>query len=278
MDLSVIIPIYHGRKYIPSLLKMLDENISNAKEYMIEVILVNDSPDETIDDLIMGYNNIFVVNNKRNLGIQGAGIQGIKEAHGKYILMLDQDDELKEYAIQSQLSKIKGYDAILANGYSEDKNNNKVSLYKNKRQKKLVNSFKYYLYYGNMVASPGMVVIKKDKIPKIWLENILTNNGADDWLLWASYVKKGYKFNMNADYIYTHRNVTTNFSNDEDKMLTSSMEALNMMKNNMSNKEYNIHKRRLNMRRKILTNPDSKLLEYLKNIDIATYLLFYKMI
>lgn len=69
MDLSVIIPIYHGRKYIPSLLKMLDENISNAKEYMIEVILVNDSPDETIDDLIMGYNNIFVVNNKRNLGI-----------------------------------------------------------------------------------------------------------------------------------------------------------------------------------------------------------------
>lgn len=266
MDLSVIIPIYHGRKYIPSLLKMLDENISNAKEYMIEVILVNDSPDETIDDLIMGYNNIFVVNNKRNLGIQGARIQGIKEAHGKYILMLDQDDELKEYAIQSQLSKIKGYDAILANGYSEDKNNNKVSLYKNKRQKKLVNSFKYYLYYGNMVASPGMVVIKKDKIPKIWLENILTNNGADDWLLWASYVKKGYKFNMNADYIYTHRNVTTNFSNDEDKMLTSSMEALNMMKNNMSNKEYNIHKRRLNMRRKILTNPDSKLLEYLKNM------------
>ena len=78
--------------------------------------------------------------------------------------------------------------------------------------------------------------------------------------------------------IYTHRNVTTNFSNDEDKMLTSSMEALNMMKNNMSNKEYNIHKRRLNMRRKILTNPDSKLLEYLKNIDIATCFLFYKMI
>lgn len=32
MDLSVIIPIYHGRKYIPSLLKMLDENISNAKD------------------------------------------------------------------------------------------------------------------------------------------------------------------------------------------------------------------------------------------------------
>ncbi|NJE31530.1 glycosyltransferase family 2 protein [Lactobacillus agilis] len=279
MDLSVIVPVYHGRKYITNLLTMLNRNIVNAEEYSIEVILVNDSPDESIDDLVtIQDNNIHVINNTTNLGIQGARIRGIQEARGEYILMLDQDDKITENTIQTQLSKIGDADAILANGYSEDSDNNKIPLYKNEKQKNLANNFKYYLYYGNMVASPGVVIIKKNKIPKIWLDNILENNGADDWLLWAAYIKEGCNFALNSDYVYTHKNVETNFSNDEDRMLTSSMEALEILRKYITNKEYIIHKRRLDMRRRILNKPSSKWLEYLKNIDVAIYLCFYKII
>lgn len=280
MDLSIIVPLYYGKKYIPKLTNMLEKNIKVAKKYSIEVIFVNDSPDEIINEnLFKRYSNFKLITNEKNLGIQRARIKGINNACGDKILMLDQDDLLSSDAIKSQLECIKDSDAVLANGFVQLPNGRLKSLYGSFAQQELANSLKYYLYYGNMVASPGLVIIKKNIIPNAWLNNYLTISGADDWLLWAGFIANGNSFKMNRKKIYTHINVGSNFSSNEKRMIESSFEALKILKQNnkINSREFGLHNRRLKMRKEILGNPKGKYKEYLKNPDVAWNMLIYKL-
>lgn len=96
MDVSVIVPFYKGNKYINNILRMVKENVANANEITVEVVVVNDSPEIEIQyekDLVDGY-FLNIVRHKKNMGIQQARITGINVAQGKYVLMLDQDDEI----------------------------------------------------------------------------------------------------------------------------------------------------------------------------------------
>lgn len=63
MDVSVIIPIYKGNGYIESLLNKIEKNYQESQKE-IEVIFVNDYPDEEI--IINGQYDfkIEVINNK----------------------------------------------------------------------------------------------------------------------------------------------------------------------------------------------------------------------
>lgn len=45
MDVSVIVPFYKGNKYINNILRMVKENVANANEITVEVVVVNDSPE-----------------------------------------------------------------------------------------------------------------------------------------------------------------------------------------------------------------------------------------
>lgn len=50
--ISVIIPIYKGKRYIPNLIRMMEDNIrfiGQEESAQIEMILVNDFPDEKIE-------------------------------------------------------------------------------------------------------------------------------------------------------------------------------------------------------------------------------------
>ncbi len=184
MDVSVIVPFYKGNKYINNILRMLRENAEEATGISIEAIVVNDSPEISIvvdNALVEGY-ELNVIIHEKNSGIQQARITGINAAKGEYILMLDQDDEgdKEKNAIKSQYNAVKGKDAVVANGYNRDAAGEKTALFKNIHQMKYVNNFPFYFYYGNVIASPGLCMVKKSLIPELWLTNIMTENGADD--------------------------------------------------------------------------------------------------
>ena len=113
MDVSVIIPIYKGNGYIESLLNKIEKNYQESQKE-IEVIFVNDYPDE----------EIIVIHQTR--------INGLKKALGKYILFLDQDDEISDFFIKSQLEHIGNADLCIANGIMESENG-KCLIYKNQK-------------------------------------------------------------------------------------------------------------------------------------------------
>lgn len=96
MTLSYIIPLYNGTKTI---CKCLDSIYSfNIAVDDFEVIVVDDcSADGSVaivERYALSHPNLRVIRHSVNKKQGGAKNTGIKEAHGKYIVFADQDDEI----------------------------------------------------------------------------------------------------------------------------------------------------------------------------------------
>lgn len=115
---SVVIPVYKTEKYvIKSVNSILSQTYKN-----LEVILVDDgSPDACpviCDELRKTDDRISVIH-KENGGLSSARNAGIDKANGEYILFLDSDDTLADYAIEDMTEKAiaQGCDAVIPNTY-----------------------------------------------------------------------------------------------------------------------------------------------------------------
>ena len=92
-NISVIIPFYKGNKYLTGLKQSL-ENACISYEGKVEVIVVNDSPNEKIEKTLIQSEkyDLVIVEHDVNYGIHKARVTGIGKAKGEYILLLDQED------------------------------------------------------------------------------------------------------------------------------------------------------------------------------------------
>lgn len=94
-EISVIIPIYNGGKFITKCI----ESILNQSFSDFEIILVDDGSNDNSVSIIKRYaanhNNIKAVFQK-NGGVSSARNAGIKVATGKYVAFIDADDQVKE--------------------------------------------------------------------------------------------------------------------------------------------------------------------------------------
>lgn len=276
---SIITPFFKGNSFLPSLTKNIQEVAKSTPEAFVEWIVVNDSPNIEIDLKSNKKNNlsIKVFENKKNEGIQKTRINGLKKSTGKYVIFLDQDDKLFPNAVKVHLANIKENNASITNGYNEVLNGKKYTpMFKNKHQMLLLNDIDYYFYIGNLIGSPGMVMLKKKAISRVWLDNILSINGADDWLLWVEYLNEGHKFSICDSFTYIHNKTAFNTSDNTEKMLQSSKEALNLA-NSIDEKLKKVYARRLLMRKNIEIKDKNKYIQYILNPDITLKMFLYKL-
>lgn len=231
VDISVIIPLYKGRKFCENLLSMLEKNClyqDMFKKCKIELILVNDYPDEKI--LVEKKNwhfNILLIEQEKNFGIHHSRVNGINHARGEYIIMLDQDDLVRENWLYSQWHKMvtDNSDYCICNGWL----GRFRVLWEEKTFAGRVNDLDYYLSVRNNICSPGQVMIRKRSIPQEWLEHIQKCNGADDYLLWIMALKKNNQFSLNKDYLYYHTPQRNPDSIGETEMLESIKEMSELL-------------------------------------------------
>ncbi len=114
--LSVIIPYYNGESYIEKTVKSALD--STLKE--LEILLIDDgssaSSGAICDSLSSRYDNVFTIH-KENEGIADARNRGVREARGKYIAFLDQDDTVSSDMYLSLISIMEQYgcDLITSN-------------------------------------------------------------------------------------------------------------------------------------------------------------------
>ena len=68
-DISIITPVYKGNKYLPNLVKYIEEAAKNVGKYQVEWLLVNDFPEEKVDKPESHIKNLKIrlINNERNL-------------------------------------------------------------------------------------------------------------------------------------------------------------------------------------------------------------------
>ena len=198
---SIIVPIYQGKKYIQKLIKMAEicqEKTQN--QVKIELILSNYDPYEKLEESLFSDTiTIHILNTEINRGIQAARIRGFEAANGDFVVFLDQDDILYPDYINSQLSCIGDADAAICRCIHENQ-----QFYNADRKFEEVISKDYMMQKGNPIISAGQVLIRRASIPKVWTENIMKTNCADDYLLWLCMTAQGAKFALNQDILFEH--------------------------------------------------------------------------
>lgn len=281
MDISIITPVYKGKKYLLRLLRNLERACKEIPQKRIEWIIINDYPEEKIICPKTLLNNLIIryFCNNKNLGIHKSRVEGLKKATGKYVHFLDQDDKISKYFYKIQLNNISGFDACVSNGYVETGHNIKKEVFHSKKQMEVLDSIKYYFYIGDLIPSPGMVLIKKSSIPNEWYLNNLSVNGADDWLLWVFMLAQRCNFNKIIDCLYIHVDTGNNASKNKARMWDSTRSALKIFQNEMPNYSFlgQVFTRRINMICNFQLKGKNKLLEYLKNLDITFFLIDFKI-
>lgn len=114
-EISVIIPAYNAERTIKRALESIKNQTALSK--ILEVIIINDGSTDKTKDIITTYQmenpemNICVIN-QENGGVSKARNAGLKVARGKYIALLDSDDEWlpnklkRQYEIMKQKPEI----------------------------------------------------------------------------------------------------------------------------------------------------------------------------
>lgn len=96
MKLSIILLTWNSEQFIENCINSLYNN--NVEQEII--IIDNGSTDNTLKIIKEKYPNVKLIKNTTNRGVAPARNQGIKEANGEYILILDIDTIVKENSIK----------------------------------------------------------------------------------------------------------------------------------------------------------------------------------
>lgn len=284
MNISIITPYYKGKKYLSDLIKMVEENISFLKEKKADIKLdfwlINDSPDENIELPNMEYDYINVVNNDVNSGIHYSRVHGLKVCSGDYVLMLDQDDVIYPDTIWNLAQSSDDGDIIIGNGYIVDGHKKRV-IYNSLKAQNAAVKLDFYLTCTSMCVSPGHVLIRKSSISQKWYDNIMTNNGSDDYFLWLLMFDQGAKFKICEKTVYEHINTGENVSSNRKKMYESSMSFCKTLsdKKLVDSRIYKKITRRTDFKMKWnFEKPGiiKKSLLAVRNADILVYNIIYK--
>ncbi len=229
MIISVVTAYYKGSKYMKDYAKMIRKNAANLQDGdSIEVIIVNDSPDEEVDIEIKCENvELKVINNPTNLGIHRSRINGLKESCGEYIIFLDQDDLLGKNAIKTYMENVAHRDEVLVCNAALGQKEGYLKWYRSKYHANRIGDIKCYCDVGIQIISPGHTCIYKESIPEEWKEYICTYNGADDYFLWLLMLSRNVEFRYIDKVMYLHKYTGSNLSADTRVTDISTLEFCN---------------------------------------------------
>ncbi|MDD6195024.1 MAG: glycosyltransferase family 2 protein [Lachnospiraceae bacterium] len=307
MKVSIITAFYHGNDYMKQYTDCILANQKHmSKEDELEVILVNDSPDQEISLPIDGTDyNITIVDQKENGGIHSARVRGLKEAKGEYVMFLDQDDVLTENAVAKHVDKIKqwqqqisrmnegnaviqgtGLEQLMlhpvsvSNALLEQADGEQLLWYRTHYQKDKIGDYKTYLKVGIQIISPGQCLVPKKMIPVIWTTEICKVNGSDDYYLWLLLLSRRIPFLLLDEPLYIHKHTGNNLSANTDNTDASIYEFIEMLKQDtiISEKELKLLRRQISYKSEFRKGGiGTKLVSTLKNLDIFAANVIFKL-
>ena len=125
IEISVIIPVYNGRKYLPQLFDMLQSQLYKN----FEVIFVDDGSTDGSVQIIQKHTAIIetVLVRQENQGQGFARNTGIDCARGKYIVFIDQDDRISlDYLLKLHFAAERSGAVMASSGYMLVTNEGKI--------------------------------------------------------------------------------------------------------------------------------------------------------
>ena len=101
MDLSIIIVNYNVKEFLQNLIHSIEKASSNLKKEII--IIDNASDDGSVDFIREKFPQIKLIANQKNLGFGKANNIGLKEATGKFILLINPDTIVAEDTFEKMI-------------------------------------------------------------------------------------------------------------------------------------------------------------------------------
>lgn len=197
---SIIVPIYRGGKYIDGMIAQIEDCAAKCDSVCaLELLFVNDDPSEPVGNLASEMMETKVIETEKNRGIHGARVRGLEQCTGDYVLFLDQDDRIRPGYFVSQLACLGQADAVVCKLLHEGR-----QFYDTRMPFERVITRDFIISVRNSIISPGQVLIRRDKIPAVWKNTRLSNNGADDWLLWLCMLGAGAELALNPEILFEH--------------------------------------------------------------------------
>ncbi|MDO8574417.1 MAG: glycosyltransferase [bacterium] len=188
---SIIIPAYNVEGFIKNAVESaLGQTYSN-----IEIIVVDDGSTDKTEDILSPYIKEKKIKYIRqsNLGLAGARNTGIKEAQGKYIALLDADDEFLPEKIKKQVKALEvnpDYGICYCDIIHFFEGNPR-KFYHHRYTYQSGNLFEPLL--EKQFINPLSVVIRKDVLAK-WGVFDPELRHTEDWELWLRLSHAGIKF------------------------------------------------------------------------------------
>ena len=217
---SVVIPTYKR----PELVKRAVKSVLNQTYENTEIIVVNDSPETDISEIEQIDERVQLINHQENKGACEARNTGIENAKGKYIGLLDDDDEYLPDKLEKQVKQFQelGEEYGLVYGGVELVENGEVVGEKIRSGRKIFSRKRRGQVYkellrGNMIPSPT-VLVRKEAFEKAGLfdPGFESAQDLDMWIRIAKHYKIGKLDEAIARY---HLDAEDRISNSLDKTI-----------------------------------------------------------
>jgi glycosyltransferase involved in cell wall biosynthesis len=209
MLVSVIIPCF---KDSATLGRAIDSVL--AQSYSpIEIIVVNDCSPETdlIEKCLAQYSQVRYLRNPINMGLAATRNNGIAIADGKFIALLDADDEYRPQKIRLQIAALEPNTVItcgIANVYSDG------SIRENHGRARIIESTNWLLY-RNTLNGAGLFASKELLIKLGGFDSTLRS--CEDFDLWLRLISSGVRIKDIGHplylYYFNQRGLSKNFQN-----------------------------------------------------------------
>lgn len=102
-DLTIIIVSYNTSDLTFKCLKSIQHSSWGTLTYEI-IVVDNGSTDGTVETIEKEHFDVTVIENKTNNGFAAGNNQGIRKAHGRYILLLNSDTEVNPETLQRMIT------------------------------------------------------------------------------------------------------------------------------------------------------------------------------
>lgn len=112
-DLSIIIPSYNTCNLLLNCLSSIYQSTNGDFEI---IVVDNASEDKTVEEIEKRYEQVKILKNLKNLGFAKAVNQGLREAKGAYLLILNSDTLVSEKAIETEISFLQNHEEAGAVG------------------------------------------------------------------------------------------------------------------------------------------------------------------
>lgn len=243
MDLSIIIPFYKHTEYLIRLLNNIYNQETIKKGLLTyEIIIIIDSIESEITELkqsiqeAIGFNlleHLYFIKNATNLGVAASRNTGIKASKGKWLHIVDQDDEFNlDFYRLIQYNEQNNANFLLVNGlFKYEPQHFTHKIYYLKPTINLKN-----LIIDDFIRSPGQVLFKKSILNGVFFRTAKCHRGCDDRFFWIELFNNNDHINVvysSTCYYIAHIHAN-NFSLDSMQLYQCSLELWDQIEGSMS--------------------------------------------